>query len=428
MPAEPALLRLRGHGKGPHHVTVFSPGHAAPISIPEKRIKDFSQSGGGDQVDRIPVAILGATGEVGQKFVVNLQKHPWFEVVELYASSRSAGRSYADALGYGGEESRWFLKESPDKRILDIEVGDVNSASTKNVALFFSALPSEVALEVEGKIAREKPVVSTASAFRYFDDSFTYLPGVNEAHTGMIEVQRKSRGWKGFVVPQPNCTTIGLVLSLKPIYDELGLESVIMASMQAVSGAGYAAVSRWAEQRRAQGSDLPAELDSFVPGMFEGNVIPYIEKEEDKVKRETLRILGKFRSGRIEPASFRIACKCNRVPVLHGHTESVFIQTSKKCDVDGLREVLKNYTGEPQRLKLPTAPKRPIVVMDERDRPQPRFDCMLGGGMVVAVGGIEANSFERGFQYTVLSHNIELGAAKGAVLAAEYLYKKGLLD
>lgn len=378
-------------------------------------------------MEKIPVAILGATGEVGQKFVVNLQGHPWFEITALYASEKSAGRSYSEALGYGEAGSRWLLKEAPKDEILDMRVRDVTRVSTEDAELFFSALPSEVALELEGRVAREKPVVSTASAYRYFEDSFTYLPGVNEEHVAMIEVQKKSRGWKGFVVPQPNCTTIGLALSLKPIHDEFGLEGVIMASMQAVSGAGYAAVLRWAEQRRTQGSSLPTELDSFVPGTFEGNVIPYIEKEEDKVRKETLRILGKFRSGRIEPAGFRIACKCNRVPVLHGHTESVFIQTSKTCDVESLKRAWRNYVGEPQRMKLPTAPERPIVVMEEKDRPQPRFDCMMEGGMVVAVGGVEANSFERGFQYTVLSHNTELGAAKGAVLAAEYLWKKGMI-
>jgi len=379
-------------------------------------------------VKKVPVGVLGATGEVGQKFIIGLQKHPWFEVVALYASERSAGKSYADAIGYGEKDSRWFLKEAPEERILVIEVGNVENVDTENVNLFFSALPSEVALRIEGEVAKNKPVVSTTSAFRYFEDSFTYLPGVNESHVKMIEVQRKSRGWKGFVVPQPNCTTIGLVISLKPIYDEFGLESVTMASMQAVSGAGYAAVSKWAEQRRAQGAELPAELDTYAPGTFEGNVIPYIEKEEEKVKRETLRILGTLDSGKIKPADFRITCKCNRVPVLHGHTESVFIQTAKKCDVNGLKDVWKNYSGEPQRLKLPSAPRRPIAVMEERNRPQPRFDCMIEGGMAVAVGGIEANVFERGFQYTVLSHNTELGAAKGAVLAAEYLYKKGMLD
>ncbi|MEM2878750.1 MAG: aspartate-semialdehyde dehydrogenase family protein [Candidatus Hadarchaeales archaeon] len=378
-------------------------------------------------MDRLRAGILGATGEVGQKFVFNLQRHPWFEIVALYASGRSAGRSYAEALDYGGKNSRWFLNAKPESNVLEIRVGNVGEVKADEADVFFSALPSEVALEVEGEVAKKKPVVSTASAFRYFDDSFTYLPGVNESHLDMIEVQRKNRGWKGFVVPQPNCTTIGLALSLKPVYDAFGLESVIMASMQAVSGAGYAAVSRWEEQRMAQGPGLPFEQDSFVPGTFEGNVIPYIEKEEDKVKRETVRILGNLKNGRIEPAGFRITCKCNRVPVLHGHTESVFIQTSKRCDVADLKEAWMNYVSEPQRLKLPNAPERPIVVMEERDRPQPRFDCMIGGGMVVAIGGVEANSFERGFQYTVLSHNTELGAARGAVLAAEYLYRKDML-
>ncbi|MDI6642722.1 MAG: aspartate-semialdehyde dehydrogenase family protein [Candidatus Hodarchaeaceae archaeon] len=377
---------------------------------------------------KIPVGILGATGEVGQKFVVNLQRHPWFELTALYASEKSAGKTYADALNYGGESSRWFCKEAPDKKILNMTVLDVRNVRPDEGSLFFSALPSETALETEGNIAKEKPVVSTASAYRYFDDSFVYMPSVNESHVGIIEQQRKGRGWKGFVVPQPNCTTIGLAMSLKPIHDGFGLESVIMASMQSVSGAGYGAVRDWAAQRKAQGSDLPAPLEKFSHGMFEGNVIPYIRGEEEKVKKETVRLLGEFKDGKIKPAGFKIACKCNRVPTLYGHTESVFIDTAKKCSIDELKEAWKNYRGEPQRLALPTAPKQPIIVMDEIDRPQPRFDSDIEGGMVAVIGGVEANAFDNGFQYTVLSHNTELGAAKGAVLAAEYLYKIGLIE
>jgi aspartate-semialdehyde dehydrogenase len=376
---------------------------------------------------KISVGILGATGEVGQKFVVNLGNHPWFEVGALYASEKSAGKSYAEALNYGTESSRWFVKKEPDKKILNMEVLDVRNAAEGEVNFFFSALPSETALEIEGKIAKEKPVVSTASAYRYFEDSFTYLPGVNESHAKIIEVQQKNRGWRGFVVPQPNCTTIGLTMSLKPVYDEFGLTRVIMASMQSVSGAGYDAVRKWMEQRRAQGTELPGELKEFSPSIFEGNVIPYIKGEEEKVKKETVKLLGQFRGGRIYPARFKMACKCNRVPVLEGHTESVFIETKKKCTVDELKGAWKSYRGEPQRMKLPTAPRQPIIVLDEVDRPQPRFDSYLEGGMAAVIGGVEANVFKNGFQYTVLSHNTELGAAKGAVLAAEYLYKIGLI-
>jgi aspartate-semialdehyde dehydrogenase len=216
-------------------------------------------------------------------------------------------------------------------------------------------------------------------------------------------------------------------MSLKPVYDEFGLTRVIMASMQSVSGAGYDAVRKWMEQRRAQGTELPGELKEFSPSIFEGNVIPYIKGEEEKVKKETVKLLGQFRGGRIYPARFKMACKCNRVPVLEGHTESVFIETKKKCTVDELKGAWKSYRGEPQRMKLPTAPRQPIIVLDEVDRPQPRFDSYLEGGMAAVIGGVEANVFKNGFQYTVLSHNTELGAAKGAVLAAEYLYKIGLI-
>lgn len=374
---------------------------------------------------KIPVAVLGATGEVGQKFIINLQRHPWFELTALYASERSAGKKYADALNYGRETSRWFCKGVPSEKILDMTVRNLSNVRLEENNLFFSALPSETALEVEGKIAGKKPVVSTASAYRYFDDSFVYLPGVNESHAGIIDVQQKGRGWKGFVVPQPNCTTIGLVMSLKPVHDEFGLEHVTMASMQSVSGAGYGAVRSWAEQRKVQGSDLPAGLEEFSQSVFEGNVIPYIHMEEEKVRKETVKLLGEFSAGKIRPAGFKIACKCNRVPVLDGHTESVFIETTKGCSIDELKEVWKNYRGESQKLALPTAPKQPIIVMDEIDRPQPRFDAAVEGGMVAVIGGVEANAFDNGCQYTVLSHNTELGAAKGAVLAAEYLFKIG---
>ncbi|MEM2978139.1 MAG: aspartate-semialdehyde dehydrogenase family protein [Candidatus Hadarchaeales archaeon] len=372
------------------------------------------------------VAILGATGEVGQKFILSLQDHPWFRVEELYASARSAGRTYAEALGYGREGSRWFYREQPKPEILEMEVKSLEEIGNE-ASFFFSALPSEVALEIEGKVAKEKPVVSTASAYRYFEDSFTYLPSVNESHAPVIEEQRRRRGWKGFVVPQPNCTTIGLALSLKPLYDAFGLEGVIMASMQAVSGAGYEAVSRWAEQRRRQGVALPGPLEEYSPLTFEGNVIPYIKGEEEKVRKETVRLLGKLEGGRIQPAGFRIACKCNRVPVLEGHTESVFVTLSREARVEELKECWRSFEGEPQRLRLPNAPSRPIVVVEEVDRPQPRFDSLRERGMVAVVGGVEATAFERCFQYTVLSHNTELGAARGAVLAAEYLYKAGYL-
>lgn len=210
---------------------------------------------------------MGATGEVGQKFVVNLQRHPWFQITALYASEKSAGKTYASALNYDDENSRWFCIEKPDRKILEMTVQDVSKVRLEESDLFFSALPSETALEAEGDIAKEKPVVSTAPAYRYFDDSFIYLPAVNESHAGIIAQQKKARGWKGFVVPQPNCTVISLVMSLKPVYDKFGLKRVTMSSMQSVSGAGYDAVMEWAEQRKTQGSDLPVELETFSPSV-----------------------------------------------------------------------------------------------------------------------------------------------------------------
>ena len=178
---------------------------------------------------------------------------------------------------------------------------------------------------------------------------------------------------------------------------------------------------------QSAGASLPEGLKEFVPSTFEGNVIPYIKDEEEKVRKETVKLLGEFVGGKIAPAKFKIACKCNRVPVFDGHTESVFIETTKKCTVEELKATWKSYRGEPQKMGLPTAPKQPIVVTDAIDRPQPRFDSNMEGGMVAVIGGVEANAFDNGCQYTVLSHNTEFGAAKGAVLAAEYLYKIGLI-
>ncbi len=379
-------------------------------------------------MEKLKVGLLGATGEVGQRFVLCLQEHPWFELVELYASARSAGKKYREAVGIGAAQTRWYQHELPAEGIQEITVRELREAEKSGVNFFFSALPSEVALEIEGRIAKGKPVVSTASAYRYFDDSFTYLPSVNEHHAPIIEIQRKNRGWKGFVVPQPNCTTIGLAISLKPIYDSYGLERVIMASMQAVSGAGYEAVQKWAEQRRREGSSLPKPTQDYQSSTFEGNVIPYIKGEEEKVKRETVRLLGRYENGRIIPADFKITCKCNRVPVLEGHTESVFIQTREEATLEDLKRTWERFEGEPQRMRLPTAPLKPILFLPERDRPQPRFDSMRERGMVVCIGGLERHEvFPNGFQYTVLSHNTELGAARGAVLAAEYLFKAGYL-
>jgi len=345
---------------------------------------------------KLKTAILGATGMAGQQFIEALEDHPWFEITDLYASERSAG------LKYGERVKIWHGSKPPSDEILNKTIELVDNVNLDNVDVIFSALPGSIAREYEEKYAKYKPIISTTSAFRYDDDVPILIPEINLEHVKLIDIQRKNHGWKGFVVPGPNCTTVGLVMSLKPIYEAFGLEWVVMVSMQAISGAGYPGVPAY---------DITA------------NVIPYIEKEEKKVKIETLKILGKYENGKIINADFKVDCKCNRVSSVDGHMESVFIKTKKDCTVDDIKQVLREWPGlEPD--KYPTAISNPIIVTDDKFRPQPRLDVEKYGGMAAIVGGIDETVFG-GFKYTVLSHNTKRGAAKGEILVAEYLYKEG---
>ncbi|UCD72665.1 MAG: aspartate-semialdehyde dehydrogenase, partial [Candidatus Bathyarchaeota archaeon] len=242
-------------------------------------------------MDKLKVAIVGATGIVGEQFIVALQDHPWFEIARLAASPRSAGKPYKEALRDPATSSlRWYCQEMPSDEVLEIEVEDAAKLDPKKIDLIFSAVGSSVAKELEPRFAAEVPVLSTASAHRYEEDVPVMLPGINFEHTALIETQQKNRGWKGFIAPQPNCTTVGLVTSLKPILDRFGIARVVMTSLQAVSGAG-----------RIGGVLALDILD---------NVIPYISKEEEAVERETLKILGTAVDGRIVPCDFKISATC----------------------------------------------------------------------------------------------------------------------
>lgn len=356
----------------------------------------------------IDVAIVGATGIVGQQFVAALDQHPWFRISCLAASEKSAGKTYEEALRDPDTGAfRWYCNpESPDP-VLHMTMQDASALDLSEVDLVFTALDSGVARRLEPRYARTKPVVSTASAFRYDDDVPILVPGVNLEHARLIHTQRKRRQWNGFITPIPNCTTTGLAVSLKPIHSDFGIESVTMTSMQAVSGAGRS----------------PGVLSLDVTD----NVIPYIPGEEEKVQTETLKILGSAIDGRVSPADFKVSCTCTRVNVLEGHTEAVYVSTRERCDPREVSDSMRRYGSH--TLDLPSAPKELLVVNDDPFRPQPRMDRDLHGGMAVTVGRIRQDQVrECGIKYVLVSHNTKLGAAKGAVLVSEHLAKSGYIS
>ncbi len=351
---------------------------------------------------KIDVSILGCTGTVGQRLIEMLHDHPWFNIVSLAASERSAGKAYKDAA------VNWYLPMDIPEDLKDVTV--VNTIPSEAEApLVFSALPSDIAKNVEGKFAEVGcAVTSNASAYRMEDDVPLIIPEVNADHLQLIDVQRENREWSGYIVTDPNCTTIGLAMVLKPIHDHFKIDTVYVSTMQAISGAG-----------------LPG-----VPGlMITDNVIPYIKGEEQKVITETCKILGEIQNKRVKFADIKIAASCNRVPVVDGHTESVFIRTKEPVDVDEARKILSGFQGEPQKLNLPSAPKKPIIVRDEENRPQPRLDRMAGTvpGMSVTVGRIRQGFDENTLLLTLISHNTIRGAAGAVVLNAELLCARNLL-
>ncbi|MFW6126493.1 MAG: aspartate-semialdehyde dehydrogenase, partial [Chloroflexota bacterium] len=306
-------------------------------------------------------AIVGATGIVGQQFLVALRAHPWIETAALAASERSAGRSYREALTDASGAMRWFCDEPPVEEVMDMPVQDASRLDPATVDIVFSAMESGPARELEPTFAAQRPVVSTASAFRYEEDVPILIPGINSDHAALVEVQRKNRGWKGFITPIPNCTTTGLAISLRPLQERFGLTSVIMTSMQAVSGAGRS----------------PGVLALDIVD----NVIPFIPGEEQKVQRETAKILGGFDGSGIAPAEFGVSCTCTRVNIREGHTESVFVSTSQTCHESEAVAAMKGYRGFAEDEKLPSAPAHMIVVLDDPFRPQPRLDRDTDNGM-----------------------------------------------
>ncbi len=357
----------------------------------------------------IKAGIVGATGIVGQQFLVALKGHPSIQVAALAASERSAGRNYKAAITDARSGAlRWFCQEPPVEEVMAMPVQNAAYMDVSTLDIVFSAIESDQAKILEPKFARDKAVISTASAFRYDKDVPILIPGINSEHAKLIDVQRKARGWKGFITPIPNCTTTGLAITLKPIYESFGVNAVIMTSMQALSGAG-----------RSPGVIGLDVLD---------NVIPFIVGEEEKVQRETQKILGTFVGKSVNPAKFNVSCTCTRVDVREGHTESVFVSTQKTCEVDEVVRVMREYSGSVNEIALPSAPAHMIIVHEDPFRPQPRLDRDAEEGMATVVGRIRKdNVLKNGIKYLLVSHNTKMGAAKGAVLVAELLIREGYI-
>ncbi len=345
------------------------------------------------------VAILGATGAVGQRFIQLLQGHPWFKVEVLAASERSAGKRFKDACNWVMETD--LPKEIGEMPVVNADVESIEDAG--KVDLVFSSLPGDLAGKVEEEIAAIYPVFSKASAHRMENDVPLLIPEINPDHSELIRLQQKARGWKGFITTDPNCSTIQLAITLKPLM-QFGLKQVIVSTMQALSGAGYPGVP---------------SLDII------DNVVPYISKEEEKMEAEALKILGSFDGKSVKNADFMLSASCNRVHVKDGHLESVFIKLDDNPSMEEVESAFAKFKGEPQKLKLPSAPKNPIVVRKEPNRPQPRFDRDTGNGMSVVVGRLRKDPIMT-LKYMCLGHNTIRGGAGAGILSAELLVAKGL--
>ena len=353
----------------------------------------------GVRPERIPVAVLGATGSVCQRFVQLLEHHPWFRLHEVIASERSAGKTYGDAAG-------WRLDTLMPETAGALRVKELGADLESR--LVFSGLDSSVAGDAEDLYAnRGSVVLSNSKNHRMGEDVPLLIPELNADHLQAVEQQQKRRKSKGYIVTNPNCSTIGLAMAIAPIERLYGIDQLHVTTMQAISGAGYAGVASY------------AILD---------NVIPYISGEDEKVETEPGKILGRWENGRFVSAAFRISAQTNRVPVIDGHlmTISLSLRERRPVALEKIREAIENFTGEPQRLGLPSAPRRPLHYIDEPDRPQTRLDRDREGGMAVSVGRLRACPL-LDMRLVALVHNTIRGAAGAAILNAELLEAKGML-
>jgi len=346
---------------------------------------------------KIEVGVLGATGMVGQHFLKFLDGHPWFEVTWLGASERSAGKLYADA-------ATWHLAGAIPESIARLTVEECRPERAPR--LLFSAMDASVAGQIEQDFARAgRVVVSNSRNHRMDPDVPLLVPEINPGHLQLIPLQQRSRGWKGMIVTNPNCSTVTLTMVLAPL-KPFGIARVVATTLQAVSGAGYPGV---------------ASMDIL------GNVVPFIGGEEEKMQQETQKILGDYASGSVRPLAARVSAHCNRVPVVDGHTVTVSVELSSKPSQAGVEAAFDSFTGVPQQRGLPSAPPRPVVLLREPNRPQPRMDAERDRGMAVFAGRLRPCPV-LDYKLVALAHNTIRGAAGAAVLNAELLHSEGLLD
>jgi aspartate-semialdehyde dehydrogenase len=346
---------------------------------------------------RIPIAILGATGAVGQRMIQLLQGHPWFEIAVLTGSDRTVGRPY-------GELVNWVLDGAPPAHVANMIVQPTDTVDA-SVAIALSALPTAAAQQYEPLWAAHTAVCSNASAYRMTTDVPLIIPEVNPDHVHLIDVQRRIRGWRGALVTNPNCSVIGMAMALKPLHDTLGIQQVNVATLQAVSGAGYPGVASL---------DI---LDNIIPNIGNGT-------EEEKIESEPGKILAKLHHDALVTASFAVSAQVTRVPVIDGHTALLSIQTERKLGIDDIERIYTSYQAPQQVRELPSSPERALVIHHAADRPQPRRDRDAGGGMSVSVGRIRPCPIND-IRMVVLSHNTIRGAAGGAILNAELLVATG---
>jgi len=349
-------------------------------------------------VSKIPVAILGATGAVGQTFVRLLDGHPWFEVTAVAASERSAGKSYRDA-------AHWLSGKMPE-HVAELTVSPCDPAVV-DTPVVFSALDSDAAGEVEAAFARAgRMVLSNARNYRMDADVPLLIPEVNPDHLELIPVQRAARNWSGAIVTNSNCSTMVVALALAPLHQAFGVRQLFVTTLQALSGAGYPGVP---------------SLDIL------GNIIPFIGGgEEEKIETEPLKILGTFENGAITPAQMTVSAQVNRVAVEHGHTVCMSVKLATRATPGDAIAALESWKGAVASLGLPSAPTSPIVVTREQDRPQPRRDVNAGGGMTVVVGRVRSDPL-LDLRLVAMGHNTVRGAAGASILNAELLVARGLV-
>jgi aspartate-semialdehyde dehydrogenase len=347
--------------------------------------------------EKLRVGILGATGTVGQRFIQLLEDHPQFAVTALAASDRSQGKSYSEACA-------WRLPGEMPEFVRGMQV--VAPQPPMDCDIIFSSLPGEMARATEGAFARAGfPVISNSSAYRMDEDVPLLIPEINHEHLQLLDTQRATNASGGFIVTNPNCSTIMIALALAPLHARFGIEAVVVTTLQALSGAGYPGVP---------------SLDAT------DNVVPFIENEEEKIEEETQKILGVLKDARVEHAPFAVSAQVHRVNVTEGHMAAIRVKLARRATVEEVKDALSSFTSLPQELKLHSAPARPIVVREERDRPQPRLDRDAGHGMTVTIGRVQPDKV-LDFRLVALSHNTIRGAAGAAILNAELLVARGLL-